>query len=523
MWSGHIVRWSSKRFDAVCSSSLPSFVFAKSFASASSSTTEQDVAIIGGGPGGYVAAIKAAQLGLKVTCIEKRGRLGGTCLNVGCIPSKALLNSSHMYEEALHSFAGHGITFKEVKVDLDAMMKQKSKAVDVLTKGIEGLFKKNKVTYVRGSGKLKNKNEVLVELLDGGTETIKAKNIILASGSESASLPGVAIDEKRVVSSTGALSLSQVPKRMIVIGGGYIGLEMGSVWRRLGSEVTVLEYLDHIVPMLDREVADQLYKSLQKQDLKFKLGTKVVGVDSSGSTLKLTVEPSKGGKQEVLECDVVLVATGRKPNTHQLGLDSVGVKLNNRGQIEVDDHFRTNVSNIYAIGDLIRGPMLAHKAEDEGWLPFFFCRITYRKKGVACAEIIAGKPGHVNYDVIPSVIYTFPEVASVGKTEEELKQAKIEYNKGVFPFLANSRARTNDAQGESIQGMVKVLADKKTDRILGIHIMGSNAGEMIAEGALAMEYGASSEDVARTCHAHPTLSEAFREAHMAAFSKPINF
>ncbi|GJD07698.1 Dihydrolipoyl dehydrogenase, mitochondrial [Galdieria sulphuraria] len=470
------------------SSTLQLHTLPKRFLS-SSNTTEHDVAVLGGGPGGYVAAIKAAQLGLKVTCIEKRGRLGGTCLNVGCIPSKALLNSSHMYEEALHSFAGHGITFKDVKLDLDAMMKQKSKAVDVLTKGVEGLFRKNKVSYVRGTGKLKSKNEILVELLDGGTETIKAKNIVIAAGSESASLPGVAFDEKRVVSSTGALSLGQVPKRMVVIGGGYIGLEMGSVWRRLGSEVTVLEYLDHIVPMIDREVADHLYKTLQKQNLKFKLGTKVVGVDSSGSTLKLTVEPSKGGKQENLECDVVLVATGRKPNTGELGLDIAGVKLNSKG-------------------DLIRGPMLAHKAEDEG---------------VACAEIIAGKPGHVNYDVIPSVIYTFPEVASVGKTEEELKQANIEYNKGVFPFLANSRARTNDSQGESIQGMVKVLADKKTDRILGIHIIGSNAGEMIAEGALAMEYGASSEDVARTCHAHPTLSEAFREAHMAAFSKPINF
>eukprot|EP00871_Galdieria_phlegrea_P000108 jgi/Galph1/1098/GphlegSOOS_G5862.1 len=484
----------------------PNFSRNRFFSSASSA--DQDLVIIGGGPGGYVAAIKAAQLGLKVTCVENRGRLGGTCLNIGCIPSKALLNSSHLYEEAQHTFGGHGILFKDLSIDLNAMMKQKSKAVDILTKGIEGLFKKNKVTYVKGKGKLKSRNEVSVELLDGGTETIKSKNIILATGSEPSSLPGVPVDEKRIVSSTGALSLGEVPKKMAVIGGGYIGLELGSVWRRLGAEVTVVEYLDSIVPMIDREVADQLFKALQKQGLKFKLGFKVLGVDSNGPTIKLNVEPSKGGKQETLESDVVLVSTGRKPNTHDLGLESVGLKVNGRGQIEIDEQFRTSVSNIYAIGDIVRGPMLAHKAEDEG---------------VACAEIIAGKPGHVNYDAIPSVIYTFPEVASVGKTEEQLKQERIEFNKGVFPFLANSRARTNDAKGESIQGLVKVLADKKTDRILGIHIMGSNAGEMIAEGALAMEYGASSEDVARTCHAHPTLSEAFREAHMAAYSKPINF
>lgn len=475
-----------------------------------STTTQQDLVVIGGGPGGYVAAIKAAQLGLSVTCVEKRGSLGGTCLNVGCIPSKALLHSSHLYEDAKHNFGKHGIDVNgSIEVNLPAMMKHKLASVQGLTKGIEGLFKKNGVTYVKGAGALASANEVSVKLLDGGEHSIPAKNIMIATGSEVVDLPSVPIDEEVIVSSTGALKLEKVPEKMVVIGGGYIGLEMGSVWRRLGSEVTVVEFVDRIVPAVDLEVANTFHRILKKQKMKFKLGTKVVASRKEGGKVILELEKSQGGNPETIEADVVLVAAGRRAHTEGLGLDKVGVKMDDRGRVEVDEHLRTNVSNIYAIGDVIKGPMLAHKAEDEGLI---------------AAEIIAGVgSGHLDYNCVPGVIYTHPEVATVGKTEEELKETGVEYTKGVFPFQANSRARTNDVGGDFAQGMVKVLADKKTDRLLGMHIVGPNAGELIAEGVLAMEYGASSEDVARTCHAHPTLSEATREAAMAAHSKPIHF
>ncbi|KAI0562744.1 lipoamide dehydrogenase [Gracilaria domingensis] len=475
-----------------------------------STAPQQDLVVIGGGPGGYVAAIKAAQLGLSVTCVEKRGTLGGTCLNVGCIPSKALLHSSHLYEEAKHSFSKHGIDIKGgVEVNLPAMMKHKLNSVGGLTKGIEGLFKKNKVTYVKGAGSISSANEVSVDLLDGGSQQIAAKNIMIATGSEVATLPTVPIDEEVIVSSTGALKLGAVPEKMVVIGGGVIGLEMGSVWRRLGSEVTVVEFLDRIIPGTDKEIADNFLRILKKQKMKFKLGTKVVASRKEGGKVILDLEKSKGGKPETMEADVVLVATGRKPHTDGLGLDKVGIEMDDRGRVNVDDKFRTSIPSIYAIGDVIKGPMLAHKAEDEGLI---------------AAEIIAGVgEGHLDYNCVPGVIYTHPEVATVGKTEEELKEAGVDYTKGTFPFMANSRARTNDVGGEFAQGMVKVLADKTTDRVLGMHIVGPNAGELIAEGVLAMEYGASSEDIARTCHAHPTLSEATREAAMAAHSKPIHF
>lgn len=471
---------------------------------------EQDLVVIGGGPGGYVAAIKAAQLGLSVTCVEKRGSLGGTCLNVGCIPSKALLHSSHLYEDANQSFSKHGIDINGgVSVNIPAMMKHKTSSVNGLTKGIEGLFKKNKITYVKGSGSLSTPNTVDVQLLDGGNSTINAKNIIIATGSEVATLPSVPIDEETIVSSTGALALDKVPQKMVVIGGGVIGLEMGSVWRRLGAEVTVVEFLDRIVPGVDTEIANTFLKILKKQKMKFKLGTKVVASKKEGDKVILDLEASKGGEPESLEADIVLVATGRRPHTDKLGLDKAGVEMDDRGRVHVDSSYRTNIPNVYAIGDVVKGPMLAHKAEDEG---------------LVAAEIIAGVgEGHINYDCIPGVIYTHPEVATVGKTEEDLKEAGTDYAKGVFPFQANSRARTNDVGGDFAQGMVKVLTDKKTDRVLGMHIVGPNAGELIAEGVLAMEYGASSEDIARTCHAHPTLSEATREAAMAAHGKPIHF
>lgn len=470
----------------------------------------QDLVVIGGGPGGYAAAIKAAQLGLKVTCVEKRGALGGTCLNVGCIPSKALLHSSHLFEEAKNSFGKHGIDINGgVDINLPAMMKHKMDSVNGLTKGIEGLFKKNKVTYVRGAGKLGGPGEVAVELIEGGQDKIQAKNIMIATGSEVAKLPPVPVDEEVIVSSTGALKLDKVPEKMIVIGGGVIGLEMGSVWRRLGSQVTVVEFLDRIVPGVDKEIADSFFRILKKQKMKFKLGTKVVASRKEGGKVLLDIEASKGGKADTLEADVVLVATGRRPFTHGLGLEEAGVKMDKMGRIDVDDSFRTSVPNVYAIGDVIKGPMLAHKAEDEGLI---------------CAEIIAGVgTGHLDYNCVPGVIYTHPEVATVGKTEEELKEEGVVYSKGTFPFMANSRARTNDVGGDFAQGMVKVLADKKTDKLLGMHIVGPNAGELIAEGVLAIEYGASTEDIARTCHAHPTLSEATREAAMATHGKPIHF
>lgn len=470
---------------------------------------EQDLVVAGGGPGGYAAAIKAAQLGLKVTCVEKRGTLGGTCLNVGCIPSKALLHSSHLYEDATKSFDKHGIKLSGVELDLPAMMDHKLSSVDGLTKGIEGLFKKNKVTYVKGTASLQSAGEVKVDLLEGGDSVIKTKNVLLATGSDVAHLPSVPIDEETIVSSTGALKLKEVPEKMIVIGGGVIGLEMGSVWRRLGSQVTVVEFMDRLVPGVDKEIASTFQRILKKQKMKFKLSTKVMGARKEGGKVVLDVEAAKGGKAESLEADIVLVATGRRPYTDGLGLDTAGVKMDDKGRVLVDGKFQTNVPGVYAIGDIIAGPMLAHKAEDEG---------------LVAAEIISGAgEGHINYDCIPGVIYTHPEVATVGKTEEELTEAGVEFAKGTFPFAANSRARTNDVAGDYASGMVKVLADKATDKVLGVHIVGPNAGELIAEAVLAMEYGASSEDIARTCHSHPTLSEAVREAAMATHGKAIHF
>ncbi|KAE8730970.1 Leghemoglobin reductase [Hibiscus syriacus] len=473
--------------------------FSRSFASGSE---ENDVVVIGGGPGGYVAAIKAAQLGLKTTCIEKRGTLGGTCLNVGCIPSKALLHSSHMYHEAKHSFANHGVKLSSVEVDLPAMMAQKDKAVSNLTRGIEGLFKKNKVNYVKGYGKFISPSEVSVDTLEGGNTVVKGKNIIVATGSDVKSLPGITIDEKRIVSSTGALALSEIPKKLIVIGAGYIGLEMGSVWGRLGSEVTVVEFAPDIVPTMDAEIRKQFQRSLEKQKMKFMLKTKVVSVDTENG-VKLTVEPSAGGDQTTLEADVVLVSAGRTPFTSGLGLDKIGVETDKAGRILVNDRFATNVAGVYAIGDVIPGPMLAHKAEEDG---------------VACVEFIAGKHGHVDYDKVPGVVYTHPEVASVGKTEEQAKALGLGYRVGKFPFMANSRAKAID----NAEGIVKILADKETDKILGVHIMAPNAGELIHEAVLAINYEASSEDIARVCHAHPTMSEALKEAAMATYDKPIH-
>jgi dihydrolipoamide dehydrogenase len=468
---------------------------------------QYDVCVVGGGPGGYVAAIKAAQLGLKTVCVESRGTLGGTCLNVGCIPSKALLNSTHLYAQAKHDFDQHGIQVTDVKMDIDKMMKNKAKAVTGLTGGIEGLFKKNKVTYVKGFGSLASPNSVSVALNAGGQQTIEAKNIIIAVGSEVTPLPTVPVDNagQKIVDSTGALDLKSIPKRLAVIGGGVIGLEMGSVWARLGSEVTVIEFLDTITPALDKETAKNFQKILTKQGFKFQLGTKVTETTmKSDGSVQLSLEPAKGGEKKTFDADVVLVSTGRRPVTKNIGLENLKIETDRIGRIKVNSHFQTNVPSVYAIGDCIDGPMLAHKAEEEG---------------IACAENLAGFAGHVNYDVIPGVIYTHPEVASVGLTEEQIKEKGIAYNKGSFPFMANSRARTVS----DYEGSIKILSDKTTDRILGIHIIGSNAGEMIAEGCLAMEYGASSEDIARTCHAHPTLSEALKEACMATYDKPIHF
>jgi len=465
-----------------------------------------DVVVIGGGPGGYPAAIKAGQMGLRVACIEKRGRLGGTCLNVGCIPSKALLHSSHLYEEAAHGWGPHGISADNVKMDLDKLMQHTSKTVDGLTGGIEGLFKKYKVDYFKGTGEITAAGAVKCHPIDGSASVeLKAKDIVIATGSEPAKLPGVPVDEKTIVTSTGALELSKVPDKMIVVGGGVIGLEMGSVWRRLGTEVTVVEFMDGIGGPMDKEISSSMLRIFKKQGMKFKLSTKVNSAEvlpSGGARLQL--EARKDGKTEEIDADIVLVSTGRAPVTDGLGLSNVGVKVNQRGQVEIDDHFATNVPGIWAIGDVVRGAMLAHKAEEEG---------------IAIIEQLAGKGGHVNYECIPGVIYTHPEVATVGKTEEELKEAGVEYKKGTFPFMANSRARAN----ADTDGMVKFLADAKTDKVLGIHIVASNAGEMIAEGVLAMEYGASAEDIGRTCHAHPTMSEAFKEAAMATYDKPIHF
>jgi len=462
-----------------------------------------DLVVIGGGPGGYVAAIRAAQLGLNVACVEKRTTLGGTCLNVGCIPSKALLHASEKYQEARVHFATFGITFKDLKIDLKTMLAEKDKAVAELTGGVDFLFKKNKVTRVVGTGKILDAGTV--EVSSGkDKQKLSTKNILIATGSEVAPLKGVEVDGKTVITSTEALDLPKVPKHLVVIGGGYIGLEMGSVWRRLGSEVTVVEYMDSITPAMDKEVTKTFARILKKQGLAIKTGTKVTGVKKTKSGAEVMVEPAAGGTAEAIACDVVLLSIGRVPYTEGLGLDKVGVALDERGRVKVDGRFESNIKGIYAIGDVIEGPMLAHKAEDEG---------------LAAAEFVAGHTGYVNHDVIPAVVYTMPEVACVGKTEEQLKEAGVDYNVGKFPFTANSRAKTNRAT----EGFVKILADAKSDRVLGVHIIGVDAGNMIAEAALAMEFGASAEDIALTCHAHPTHSEAVKEAAMDVDKRAIHF
>ena len=467
------------------------------------SDTQFDLVVIGSGPGGYVAAIRAAQLGLRTACVEMRKTLGGTCLNIGCIPSKALLTASEKYEEAKHSLAGFGVKVSGVELDLPAMMKHKDQVVASNVGGVEFLFKKNKVTRFHGRGSIKAPGQVLVTKEDGSTETVATKNILIATGSDVTPLPGLAIDEKRVVSSTGALELEKVPGRMVVIGGGVIGLELGSVWQRLGAEVLVVEFLDRILPGMDGELSKHTQRILGKQGIKFKLGTKVTGADASGDTVKLTMEPAKGGQAETVEADVVLVAIGRRPYTEGLGLEQAGVELDERKRVKTDHHFRTNVPGIWAIGDVIAGPMLAHKAEEEG---------------VVAAEVMAGQSGHINYDAIPGVVYTWPEVAAVGLTEEQLKAEGVAYKVGKFPFTANGRARAMQAT----DGFVKILADAKTDKVLGAHIIGAHAGDMIEELALAIEFGASAEDIARTSHAHPTLTEAVKEAALAVDGRPIH-
>ncbi len=463
-----------------------------------------DLVVIGGGPGGYVCAIRAAQLGLKTACIESRGALGGTCLNVGCIPSKSLLNLSENFHKAKKEFNQQGIEIDGIKLNIEKMMSNKNKSIQVLTKGVEFLFKKNKVTYFKGKGVLFSKNDIVVYEDSNNRSNIKSKNIVIATGSTVSSLPGIEINEKNIVSSTGALSFNKVPKKLAVIGGGYIGLEMGSVWSRLGSEVTVIEYLDYITPGMDREISNEFQKILTKQGIKFKMGSKVDSVKDQGGSVSISYTNVKNSKKESLEVDKVLVSVGRKPYTEGLNLSKVGVKKDSKGRIEVNDKLQTSINNIYAIGDVIKGPMLAHKAEEEG---------------IAVAEILAGQAGHVNYDVIPGVIYTSPEVATVGKTEEQLKEENKSYKIGKFPFLANSRAKVNN----ETEGFVKILADSGTDKVLGVHIIGPHSGDMIAEMALAMEFGASSEDIARTCHAHPTHTEAIKEAALAVDKRPIHF
>ncbi len=466
-------------------------------------STSYDLIVIGGGPGGYVAAIRAAQLGLKVACVEKRESLGGTCLNIGCIPSKALLSSSEKFAEAEHALAAHGVKVSGVKLDLPAMMAHKDAVVTDNTKGIDFLFKKNKIDRYHGTGRIAAAGKVEVTPDKGDAQTLDTKAILIATGSESMPLPGVDIDEERIVTSTGALSLASVPKHLVVVGAGYIGLEMGSVWGRLGAKVTVVEFLDRITPGMDGEVAKQFQRILGKQGFEFRLGTKVTGAEKLKTKIKLTLEPAAGGDTETLDCDVVLVAIGRRPYTEGLGLESVGVATDNRGFITVDAHYQTNVEGIFAIGDCVPGPMLAHKAEDEG---------------VACAEIIAGQTGHVNYEAIPGIVYTWPEVASVGQTEEQLKEAGIDYKVGKFPFSANGRARA----ANETDGFVKLLADAKTDRVLGAHIIGPDAGTMIHEIVVGMEFGAAAEDIARTCHGHPTLNEAVKEAALAVADRTIH-
>ena len=463
-----------------------------------------DVIVIGAGPGGYVAAIRAAQLGMSVACVDKGTAPGGTCLNIGCIPSKALLQSSEKFAEANHALAVHGIKAGKIELDLATMLARKDKVVAENTRGVDYLFRKNKVAYVKGAARFLGKDKLAIAGADGKTQEVSAgKAIIIATGSDSMSLPGVAIDEKSIISSTGALALAAVPKRLVVIGGGYIGLEMGSVWRRLGAEVTVVEFLDRITPTMDQEVGKALQSALTKQGFTFRLGTKVTAAKKANGALALVLEAAQGGKPEELACDVVLVSVGRRPFTDGLGLDAVGVKCDNKGRVMVDAGFATNVPGIYAIGDVIAGPMLAHKASEEG---------------VVLVETLAGQRPSLDYNAIPAVIYTHPEVASVGKTEEELKAAGIVYRVGKFPFSANGRARAN----ADTEGFVKILADKASDRVLGVHIIGADAGTMIAAAALAMEFGASAEDIARTVHAHPTLNEAVKEAALAAEGHAIH-
>jgi dihydrolipoamide dehydrogenase len=461
-----------------------------------------DLVVIGTGPGGYVCAVRAAQLGMKVAVVEKNPTLGGTCLNVGCMPSKALLHASEMFEEAAHSFAKMGVSVSAPKLDLPSMMNFKQQGIDGNVKGVDFLMKKNKIDVLKGTGKILGAGKVEISA-DGSAQTIETKNIVIATGSDIARLKGIEVDEKRIVSSTGALSLEKVPEKLLIVGAGVIGLELGSVWHRLGAEVMVVEFLDRILPGMDGEIAKQFQRLLEKQGFVFKLGAKVTAVDTSGKTLSATVEPAAGGAAEKFEADVVLVCIGRAPYTEGLGLKEAGVALDNRGRVQIDPYFATTVKGIYAIGDVVAGPMLAHKAEDEG---------------VAVAEIIAGQAGHVNYDVIPSVVYTTPEVSSVGKTEEELKQAGVAYTVGKFPFTANGRSKVN----QTTEGFAKVLADAKTDRVLGVHIVGREAGEMIHEACVLMEFGGSAEDLARTCHAHPTRSEAIKEAALAVGKRAIH-
>ncbi|WP_137129410.1 dihydrolipoyl dehydrogenase [Rhizobium sp. FY34] len=464
-----------------------------------------DLIVIGTGPGGYVCAIKAAQLGMKVAVVEKRATFGGTCLNIGCIPSKALLHASEVFAHASHGMADLGVEVSGTTLNLDKMMGHKDATVKANVDGVAFLFKKNKIESFIGTGKIVSAGKVSVTADDGTVQELETKNIVIATGSDVAGIPGVAveIDEKVIVSSTGGIALDKVPGHMVVVGGGVIGLELGSVWSRLGAKVTVVEYLDSILGGMDGEVSKQFQRILAKQGIEFNLGAKVTGVEKTESGAKVTFEPVKGGDAQTIDADVVLVATGRKPFTAGLGLEEAGVVLDNRGRVEINGHYATNVAGIYAIGDVVKGPMLAHKAEDEG---------------VALAEILAGQHGHVNYDVIPGVVYTQPEVASVGKTEEELKAAGVSYKVGKFPFTANGRARAMQAT----DGFVKVLADKDTDRVLGVHIIGLGAGELIHEAAVLMEFGGSSEDLGRTCHAHPTMSEAVKEAALATFFKPIH-
>ncbi|PZP57220.1 MAG: dihydrolipoyl dehydrogenase [Micavibrio aeruginosavorus] len=466
--------------------------------SVSSEVNSYDVIIIGSGPGGYVCAIRCAQLGLKTACVEKSDTLGGTCLNVGCIPSKALLTASEKYHEVGHKLEAFGVKVSKYELDLPGMMKHKTDVVSSNTKGIEFLFKKNKIDWLKGAGKFTSANT-----LDVAGQSYSAKHIIIATGSDVVSLPNIEIDEKRIVSSTGALALEKVPEKMVVIGGGVIGLELGAVWSRLGAKVTVVEYLDRILPTNDGEISKEAQKILTKQGFEFKLSTKVTGVENGKNGVTLTVEPAAGGAAEKIEADVVLVAIGRKAYTGGLGLDIAGVETDERGRVKTDHGFKTNVPGIYAIGDVIAGPMLAHKAEDEG---------------VVLAEMLAGQTGHIDYNLIPGVVYTWPEVASIGKTEEQLKADGVDYKKGKFPFSANGRARAMNAT----DGFVKILADAKTDKVLGVHIIGPEAGTLIAEIGIAMEFSASSEDIARTCHAHPTLEEAIKEAALAVDGRPLH-